>query len=311
MFFWFELMAAGASRLSAFAKKKPWKWFKETRMMSQGAVPAGEMGTIILTLPDGRKLTTDELHRMTGRVDFRDGKLLDVTGKVQYETIGKSNVSPAAESLHQQARQAGGRGDYETAIALFQQASELAPAWPYPIYDRAYTHLLIKDFDAARMYYQRTLELSPRGFFTAITALHTLVREKNGDLPIGTYLAYLSLEWTENEAQRDGAAREMVKQIPQFAPAWKEFASLCDDDDERFAAIEKGLAASPDAETKGMLEINKALVLNLKGDQAAAVRILEELALDPKSTFGTEHSAKAALSILLMKSVVAVSPSPD
>jgi hypothetical protein len=71
MFFWFELMAAGASRLSAFAKKKPWKWFKETRMMSQGAVPAGEMGTIILTLPDGRKLTTDELHGMTGRVNSR------------------------------------------------------------------------------------------------------------------------------------------------------------------------------------------------------------------------------------------------
>ena len=112
----------------------------------------------------------------------------------------------------------------------------------------------------------------------------------------------------ENETQRDGAIRKMVKQIPQFAPAWKEFASLCDDDSERLAAIEKGLAANPDAETKGMLEINKALVLNLKGDRDAAVRMLGELALDSKSTIGTEHSAKAALSILLMGTAVALSP---
>jgi tetratricopeptide (TPR) repeat protein len=307
MFILFELAAAGVSRLSAIAKKKHWKRFAETLRKEEGSVPAG---TIILTLPDGRKLTTDELHGMTGRVNFRDGKLLDVTGKVQYEIIGKGNVSAAAQSLHQKGREAGGRGDYEIAIGLFEKAEELAPAWPYPVYDRAYTHLLTNDFDAARTYYQTTLELSPRGFFTAITALDTLVREKNGDLPVGTYLAYLSLEWTENETQKDGAIREMVKQIPQFAPAWKEFASLCHDDDERFAAIERGLAANPDAETKGMLEINKALVLNLKGDRDAAVRMLGELALDPKSTFGTEHSAKAALSILLMSSAVALSPTP-
>jgi hypothetical protein len=90
----------------------------------------------------------------------------------------------------------------------------------------------------------------------------------------------------------------MIKTIPEFAPAWKEFASLCDDG-ERLTAIENGLAAHPDAETKGMLEINKALALNLMGKREAAVQLLGELALDPKATFGTEHSAKAALSILM------------
>ncbi len=92
--------------------------------------------------------------------------------------------------------------------------------------------------------------------------------------------------------------REMVSLLPQFAPAWKDYACLCDDDGERLAAIEKGLAAHPDAQTKGMLTINKALVLNLKGERAAAVQLLAELALDPVSTFGVEHSAKAAISIL-------------
>jgi len=234
-------------------------------------------------------------------MNVREGKLLDVTGTVRYEVIGKRTVPREAETLHQQAREAGGHGDYEKAIALLEQASELAPDWPYPVYDRAYTHLLMDDVDGARAYYRRTLELSPRGFFAAITALDTLAREQNGDLPVGTYLAYVLLESMQDKAQRDGAVRELIKQIPQFAPAWKEFACLCDDDDERLAAIENGLAAHPDAETKGMLEINKALVLNLKGDHTAAVRMLGELALDPSSTFGTEHSAKAALSILAMK----------
>jgi tetratricopeptide (TPR) repeat protein len=225
--------------------------------------------------------------------------LLDVTGTVRYEIIGKGTVSSRAEALHQQAREAGGRGEYEKAIALLERASELAPDWPYPVYDRAFTHLLMADLDGAITYYGKTLELSPRGFFAAITALHTLTREQNGDLPVGTYLAYVSLEWMKDAANRGHAVREMVERIPQFAPAWKEFASLCDDEGERLAAIENGLAANPDAGTKGMLKINKALALNRKGKHDDAVRLLGELALDPNSTLGTEHSAKAALSILM------------
>jgi tetratricopeptide (TPR) repeat protein len=221
--------------------------------------------TIIFSLADGRKLTAGELQGVSGRVAFRDGKLLDVIGGVRYEIIGKRAVPAVAESLHQQARGAGGRGDYKQAIALLERASELAPEWPYPVYDRAYTHLLMRDFESARTYYRRTLELSPRGFFTAITALDTLTREQNQELPVGTYLAYVSLEWMDDAAKKDETVRELVKMIPQFAPAWKLFAGLCEDDGERLTAIENGLAAQPDAETKGMLEINKALVLNLKG----------------------------------------------
>jgi len=256
---------------------------------------------IIFTLPDGRKLTMEDLQGLTGKVHFREGKLLEVTGTVRYEIIGKGTVPSAAESLHQEAREAGGRGDYKKAIELLERASELAPEWPYPVYDRAFTHLLMADLDGAITYYRKTLELSPRGFFAAITALDTLMREQNGDLPVGTYLAYVSLEWMKDAVKREHAVREMVKRIPQFAPAWKEFASLCDDEGERLTAIESGLAANPDAGTKGMLKINKALVLNLKGKRDDAVRLLGELALDPNSTLGAEHSAKAALSVLLSK----------
>jgi hypothetical protein len=64
------------------------------------------------------------------------------------------------------------------------------------------------------------------------------------------------------------------------------------------ADIEKGLAASPDAETKGTLLINKATALSSQGQQEAAVKLLGELALDPKSTYFTEHMAKAALAFI-------------
>src|ERR1019366_8272650 len=85
-----------------------------------------------------------------------------------------------AESLHQRARLAGESGDYRKAITLLEQACNLAPEWPYPVYDMAFTYLLMKDTENARKYYRKTVDLSPRGFFSAITAIDTLDREKRG-----------------------------------------------------------------------------------------------------------------------------------
>lgn len=65
------------------------------------------------------------------------------------------------------------------------------------------------------------------------------------------------------------------------------------------AAIERGLAANPDAETKGILENNKALILLRKGDREGAIRLLGELALDPESTYATEHIAKVSLATII------------
>src|SRR5262245_33822667 len=118
---------------------------------------AKDTSMIIFRSADGRTLTLKDLQ--------------GVTGEFRYEIIRSTNIPKEALLLHQQARQAGGQGEYKKAVALLEKASVLAPQWPYPFYDRAYSHLLMNEDDLARKYYRKTLELAPRGFFTAITAL--------------------------------------------------------------------------------------------------------------------------------------------
>jgi len=165
----------------------------------------------------------------------------------------------------------------------------------------AFTYLLMKDAENARKYYRKTVELAPRGFFTAVTALDTLDREAKADLPAGTYLAYVSLEWMDDPQKKADAVRQLVRRVPRFSQAWKELATQAHTDAENLAAIEKGLAANPDGETKGILLINKALATDRSGDHEGAVRLLGTLALDPASTFGTEHLAKATLANIVKK----------
>jgi tetratricopeptide (TPR) repeat protein len=248
------------------------------------ALPPNEEAVVIFKTTDGRTLTAADLRGLSGTV--------------RYEVLGKSNVSAEAEALHQQARQAGQAGDYKKAITALEQASRLAPTWPYPVYDMAFTYLLMNDAENALKYYRKTVDLSPRGFFTAITARDALSREATGELPSGTYLKYLALEWLDSPAKKAEVVRKLIELFPGFAPVWKEMAILVDNDVEKLAAIEKGLAANPDRETKGILLINKAIIMNRGGDREGAVQMLGELALDPESTYGTEHLAKITLAAL-------------
>lgn len=239
---------------------------------------------IIFRSEDGREVTANDLA--------------DATGTFKYEIMDTTEIPAKANELHQKARQLGAAGEYEQAIELLAQAQSLAPEWPYPVYDAAFTYLMMRDFEKAREFYKRTVDLSPRGFFTALTALDTLEREAAGDLPEGTYAAYVSLEWIDSPEQKAELVAALIERIPTFAPAWKEHALLCDDPSNRLASIEKGLAANPDAETKGILLINKAVTLDEQGDNQGAVEILGNLVLDPKTTFGNEHIAKQTLAMI-------------
>src|SRR5258708_27222937 len=111
-----------------------------------------EAPTIIFRNADGRTLTMDDLR--------------GATGTVHYEIFGREGVPAEAELLHEQARRAGGAGDYKKAVVFLVRASQLAPRWPYPVYDMAYTSMLTKDFDSARPSLVTNVDVSSRGTFT-------------------------------------------------------------------------------------------------------------------------------------------------
>ena len=248
-------------------------------------------------------------RQMDSQVVYRDsaGRALTLddvrtaTGVVRWEIPSRRDVPEEAQRLHQLGRETGATGDYGNALALFSRAAALAPDWPYPLYDAAYTHLLMGDFAAALQEYRRTIALAPRGFFTALTAVDVLEREEAGELPVGIYLAYSQVEWIEDPTAKEARVRELLAAAPAFAPGWKELVSLLEDDAARLDAIERGLAAHPDAETRGILLINRALVLFNQGERDDAIEILGSLALDPASSLGAAEQAKAALAILVQQ----------
>lgn len=65
--------------------------------------------------------------------------------------------------------------------------------------------------------------------------------------------------------------------------------------------MERGRRRTPTVRQKGILLINKALVLDRRGDHDGAVRLLGELALDPASAYATEHLAKVTLANVAQK----------
>jgi hypothetical protein len=156
----------------------------------------------------------------------------------------------------------------------------------------------MQDFAHARECYEATVKLAPRGFFTALTALDTLNREATGELPAGTYFAYLSLEWIDDPAHKAKLVQTLIERVPHFAPAWKEYALSCSEENAKLAALEQGLAARPDPETKGLLIINKALTLHYQSRTQAARELLTNLAQDPATTFANEALAKHTLASL-------------
>ena len=229
---------------------------------------------------DGGELKAEDLEGATGTVDWA--------------LVGAGKVPPEARALHEQGRAAGGKGEYPRSIALLRAASEKAPDWPYPLYDLAYTYQLQGDDPKAEETYVRVEKLAPRGFFTAKTSLDCLRRQRAGALPAGFCKSFALLEFMD-PAQQKKALEGIVEKLPIYAPAWKDLAGLLDEDGAKLRAIEQGLAHEPDAETKGVLLVNQALLLDRRGQHDAAVKILADLALDPNATQAAEATAKFAL----------------
>lgn len=210
-----------------------------------------------------------------------------------------TQVPAEAQRLHNEARAVGGTGDYPRTLELLDQAIALAPDWAHPVYDKAFTCLLMGNNKAALELYERTLGLAPSGFFTADTAVDTLRREATGELPSGTYQAFVSLDWMAPN-EKVAALRGMLQHLPEYAPAWKSYAATIEDDTERLEALERGLALNPDRCTKGNLLLNKALALSSLGRNAEALQTAETVHADPNTDAGTRGMAGAVLTQLRM-----------
>jgi len=252
---------------------------------------------------------SEEIKSATNDIVFKDkaghmitkSELENTTGKIDYEIMDNKNIDPTARKLHTEARELGQSGKYDLAIAKLEETIKIQPDWSYPIYDLAFTYLLKGDFDNALKFYKKTDDLSPKGFFTTKTALYTLQGEQSGKFPKGLYLAYLQIEWTDDKEQKLEITKTLTEKVPDFAPAWKELANLMDSKVEKFNAIEQGLLKNPDADTKGILEINKAILLDQNGKKEEAKNLLGYLIFSSDATTANIELAKFTLNSITEK----------
>jgi hypothetical protein len=227
--------------------------------------------------------------------------LKGVTGNYNWEIKDDIEIPDEANELHQEARQHGGKGEYDLGIEKLKKANKIAPKWAYPIYDLAYTYLLKQDFPNALKYYELTDKMKPKGFFTTKTAHWSLKKEKEGDFQEGLYLAFMQIEWMDTDEEKLQIAKAITDKFPKYAPAWKIISQKANDNKERLDAVENGLNSNPDEDTKGVLLINKALVKNIQEKQEEAKNILGKLIFDKDSTFGNIELAKYVLSTIANK----------
>lgn len=251
-----------------------------TYELAKGDEAASGVG-VVFTDVEGRVLTPEDLPK--------------ARGAIRWEVRVPGTPNPDADRLHQAGRAAGAKGDLDQAIALLTQASELAPSWPYPIYDRAFSHLLKQEFDLALADYRRTLELSPRGFFIARQTADMLEREAAGEFPSGLSIGVATLPDMPKDQQR-AIAEQLIQKFPSCPAGWALHANFVTEPVARLAAIESGLAARPDPDTRGSLLIHKAWALERLGQTDRALEILTSLTArigDSVSTYANAHIALA------------------
>jgi tetratricopeptide (TPR) repeat protein len=245
--------------------------------------------------PEKKENSDDLIFKDENENSIYLSDLEGVTGSYDWQIIANEKISNHAIILHQEARQLGGQGKYDEAIAKLKEANQIAPNWAYPVYDLAYTYLLKQDFENALKYYELTDQLEPKGFFTAKTAHWSLKKEEEGIFPKGIYLAYMQIEWQNSEEEKLRIAHTILEKFPNYAPAWKEIAGNAENSNQRLDAIKKGLELNPDLETKGMLLINQALIYDVQGNTESAKKILVELIFNKESTVANIEMAKFIL----------------
>jgi tetratricopeptide (TPR) repeat protein len=203
-------------------------------------------------------------------------------------------IPAAARAAHDEGRRLSETGKYAEALQAYARAATLAPGWPYPAYDAAFTHLLLGHDDEALAAYEEVDRLAPRGFFASKTAIWALRAERERRFPRGLYRRLLQIGLSEPDEQ-GRLASDIVSRFPRYAPVYLELAKRSQEVGEALAWIDMGLEAEPDVETQGVLRLNRATVLRAAGRLAEAEDELHAILTTPGITMAAEAFAKQLL----------------
>lgn len=220
--------------------------------------------------------------------------LQSYNGNLRWEVVNEKAETARGRELLEKGRKAGAAGDYATAIELFDEAHDNAPGWEYPVYEAAYTYLLMGNDEKSQEYYRRVNKLAPNGFFNTQQAIVCLQRELDGDVERGTYRRLVLLD-RANPSTARLVARGIVAKTPDYAAAWERVAFFTEDPKKAQEAVDKGLAANPDPFTRDSLRMRRAIITHNAGDTAAAIRMLRKMLADPDLTVPVEAQIKIVL----------------
>ena len=204
-----------------------------------------------------------------------------------------------AIQLHREARLTGESGNLQEALKLFQQARELAPQWPLPLYDTALTYLMMGDTAKALEVYQQVDKMAPEGFSDTKRVIECLRREKSGQIPKGTFRKFIDAMRSRTPEEMQKRLEELTRTTPKFYPAWRELAPYAKDVPEQLRVLEKALALKPDIESRGEMLIYKSTLLRRAGKDEEARKLLQSIVDDPQWLPSTISQAKEMLALKL------------
>jgi len=139
------------------------------------------------------------------------------------------------------------------AVAAFDQVTRLRPKWPFPLYQRAWAHLLRGDNGSALDDFRACAALSPV-FFTVQREIRSLEDVAAGRLSIAVYRRFNAArtKLASDPLSVEHAAARMVATFPDFAPGHLlrgEARLRLGDVEGALASVESALQCDPDSDT--------------------------------------------------------------
>jgi tetratricopeptide (TPR) repeat protein len=213
-----------------------------------------------------RRAFEDAADAMEEALSFvRDPPLDDALGKVLIER-GVALVETA---------------NLDDAIPTFDRAVALRPAWPFPLYQRAWARFLQGDSGGALDDFRAAAAIA-RVFFTVQREIRCLEDVAAGHLPIDAYRAFCARrgQLASDPGSVEGAMGEIVEHFPGFAAGHLlrgEARLRMGDVDGAIACIQSALVHDPDEDTASNALFLQWSIARQRKDAAQMAEVEERL----------------------------------